>query len=57
MTYFGMDDTSDQAKEHCFPEDLKEANVTEKRQWFHQHIYSMLDTYVMDSVYMNYYLQ
>ena len=50
MTYFGMDDISDQPKEHCFPEGLKEASVTEKLQWFHQHICSMLDTYAMDSV-------
>lgn len=32
------------------PEGLKEAGVTEKRQWFHQQLYSMLNTYITDSV-------
>ena len=50
MTYFGMDDVSEEPKEHCLPEGLKEGGVTEKRQWFHQQLYSMLDAYIMDSV-------
>ena len=45
MTYFGMDDIPEEPKEHCLPEGLKEAGVTEKRQWFHQQLYSMLDTH------------
>ena len=32
------------------PEGLKEAGVTEKRQWFHQQLYSMLNTFITDSV-------
>lgn len=50
MTYFGMDDVSDQPKQHHFPEGLKDASLTEKRQWFHEQVYSVLDTFVMDSV-------
>ena len=50
MTYFAMDDVSDQPKEHHFPEGLKDASLPEKQQWFHEQVYSMLDTFVMDSV-------
>ena len=50
MTYFGMDDVSDQPKAHCFPEGLKDASLPEKRQWFHEQVYSMLGTFVMDCV-------
>lgn len=50
MTYFGMDDVSDQPKEHHFPEGLKDASLSEKRQWFHEQVYAMLNTFVMDSV-------
>ena len=45
-----MDGISEEPKEHCLPEGLKEAGVTEKRQWFHQQLYSMLNTYITDSV-------
>ena len=31
MTYFGMGDISEEPEEHCLPEGLKEAGVTEKR--------------------------
>ena len=50
MTYFGMDDASDQQKEHNIPKGLKDASLPEKQQWFHDQVYSMLDTFVMDSV-------
>lgn len=50
MTYFGMDDVSEQPKEHHFPEGLKDASLSEKWQWFHEQVYSMLNTFVMDSV-------
>ena len=50
MTYFSMDDVSDQAKEHIVPEGLKDASLPEKRQWFYEQVYSLLDSFVMDSV-------
>lgn len=48
MTY--LDDVSDQAKEHSVPEGLKDASLPEKRQWFYEQVYSLLDSFVMDSV-------
>ena len=50
LRYFGMDKVTDNPTKNCIPEDLKNASVVAKREWFHNQVYSMLETYVMDSM-------
>ena len=50
LNYFGMDKTTDQPTKNCFPDNLKNASVVEKREWLHNQVYSMLEMFVMDSM-------
>ena len=50
LRYFGMDKVTDHLTKNCFPDDLKNASVVAKREWFHNQVYFMLEIYVMDSM-------
>lgn len=50
LRHFGMDKVTDRPTTNCFPGDVKNASVVEKRQWFHNQVYSMVEMYVMDSM-------
>jgi len=50
LSYFGMDKVTDDPTKNCIPDELKNASVIEKREWFHSQVCSMLEIYVMDSM-------
>ena len=50
LSYFGMDKVTDDPTKSYIPEELKNASVIEKREWFHSQVCSMLVIYVMDSM-------
>ena len=50
LSYFGMDKVTDQPTKNHIPDDLRNASVVAKREWFHKQVCSMLEMYVMDSM-------
>ena len=50
LSYFGMDKVTDDSTKNCIPDELKNASVIEKHEWFHSQVCSMLEIYVMDSM-------